>query len=161
MVKERGEKSFMVKRTREEQQADHAAFEAKLQQAHAALRKAEAAQPTQGGYYCAAARTSAPSALRWASARRPSAGSTAAPASPHTSPNSLSQTSQRLATPKLSEASTSPPPSIRKADVQASPLSPNDLRVAKHGKDGQQSNGKDTSQQTSAKRKSKRRSSSS
>lgn len=50
------EKSFLVKQTRDELAADHAAFQAKLQQANAALKKAVAAQPTQGGFYMAGAR---------------------------------------------------------------------------------------------------------
>lgn len=55
----KAESSFKVKETRQEYQEGILEFEARLRRAHAALLKAEAAQPTQGGYFCAAAPTRA------------------------------------------------------------------------------------------------------
>lgn len=46
-----------VQQSHEHETAEVAAFEEKLRHAHAALRKVQAAQPAQGGYYCAAAPT--------------------------------------------------------------------------------------------------------
>ena len=54
---DREQKQLEVKQTRQEQQDGRAAFEEKLQEARDALRKAESAQPAQGGYYFAAAPT--------------------------------------------------------------------------------------------------------
>ena len=79
---DRENKSFLVKKTQHNQEAEHDAYEAKLQKASAALKKAESAQPTQGGYYFAAAR--APS-------MRPSS-----PPSKHSSPEGLFDKTRRL-----------------------------------------------------------------
>ena len=53
---DREQKSFLVKQTKHELQTEHEEYEKKLRRINFALKKVEAAQPTQGGFFCAAAR---------------------------------------------------------------------------------------------------------
>lgn len=88
-VKDREHKQLEIEQTRQEQEEGNAAYEIKLAQADAALKKAEAAQPKQGGYYFAAAPSRsilAPSSPRHGSPNS-SPGSTHT--STHTSPDGL------------------------------------------------------------------------
>ena len=115
---DREDQSFLVKKTRHEQEAEHDAYEVKLQKATAALKKAEAAQPTQGGYYFAAAR---------ASPVRP-ASAVVSPPSKHGSPEGLFDKTRRLSADRsivsekaarASEMSPSPPETER-SDMKSS-----------------------------------------
>ena len=122
------ERSFMIKQSKEEQAAEQEAFEVKLRQANLALMKAEAAQPTQGGYYCAAARIEA---------SRPARSVSPSGTSPESSPDrSLFDKAHRLAferAQRLREASGSPtrstPPSVEVTIPLRTPISSDESRA--------------------------------
>jgi len=85
-----------VKQTKHELETEHDEYEKKLRRINFALKKAEAAQPTQGGFFCAAARPPPAARPRPTSppAARPRPASTASvlsavrrPSSEHTSPD--------------------------------------------------------------------------